>query len=140
QVVGTHAPPGRGAARLPEVGRMTAPLRPLATLDELHPPGTALAGRTGDGCFAWVTQSAEALDSVTGLPLTVAGRLPLLRHASACGVAARALLGAAGLAIAPGAELYDDETGARAILRRWLDEGRKLAAIYPLPRGWFPPE
>lgn len=117
---------------------MTAPLRPPATLDALHPPRTALAGRTGAGCFAWVTQKAQALDSVVGQPLAVAGEMPLLCHASATGPAARALLAAAGLTIAPRAEPYHDEASARAILRRWRDEGLKLAAIYPLPDDWVP--
>lgn len=119
---------------------MTAPLRPLATFDELHPPGTALAARTGHGCFDWVTQRADALDSVVGQPLAVAGEMPLLCHASATGPAARALLGAAGLAVAPGAAIYGDEAAARAIMRRWLDQGLKLAVIYPLPDHWFPPD
>jgi len=117
---------------------VTSSLAPLATLDELHPPGVALAARTRAEAFAWVTQSGDSVDSVPGLPLAVAGSLPLLAHPSATHPAAIRLLRAAGLALPQAARPYDGEAGARRVMAAWIAAGYRLAGIYPLPRDWLP--
>ena len=117
---------------------MSGALLPLATLDALHPPGCALAARTRAAAFAWVTGSVDSVDTVPALPLAVAGTLPLLAPAAATQPAARRLFAAAGLSLPGHAEPYRDEAEARAVMARWVAEGRRLAEIYPLPAGWVP--
>lgn len=119
---------------------MSGQLTALATLDALHPPGTVLATRTLATHYAWVTLAADSVDTVPGLPLAIAGGLPLLGHVSATGPAARRLFAAAGLAFPTALEPYATEAEARAILARWIAEGRRLATIYPLPADWAPPQ
>ncbi len=117
---------------------MTPTLQPLATLDQLYPAGTVIAGRTRRDCFAWVPTAEDAADTVTGLLLAVAGNLPMLAHPSATGASAQQLLAAAGLSLAAKAEPYDSEADARRCIDRWVSEGRRIAPIYPLPADWLP--
>lgn len=110
-------------------------LKPIATLEDLYPPGTVLTIRTQMNRmrFALAPDEEFRLDSGSGILIPIVGSIPLICHENTVTPDILAFMRLAGLE--PGSETlpYATEPEARALALAHLNEGRPLAYIYPLP-------
>ncbi|MDW7674706.1 MAG: ATP-grasp domain-containing protein [Bacillota bacterium] len=106
---------------------------PSITLKDIFGPNLILNYRASFSNFGWLPKDQAQLDFYTGLPLTIAGDMPVICNSSVITKEVISLIEKGNLPIAPTLHTYRAETDYRNILNKFINEDKKLVFTHIHP-------